>query len=242
MMLDQNEVIRLFDDKNYKKVLARCVKGIKRNDSDVFAHFYGGLALLELKRHEEALCHFKKVKRLSPKERYVYLNMGCVYEEMGREDLAIRNYKQEISFFGRSPEANLNLAKLYFRRRSFSKALSYFLACKRLNWCVEEILVDTAFCLNQLGLVNEEISFYKDYLKKHPADVWCLQNLGAALIDVEQYRNATRVLEKAKELGACSPCVCKNLVLAGKGVTMNLERGQKGVRRKVKRKGVSPRI
>jgi tetratricopeptide (TPR) repeat protein len=217
-MFDQNEVVRLFEAKNYKKVLDRCTQEIGRDNGNLFAHFYSGLASLELKLYDKAIFHFKKIKKLNPKEPYIFLNIGCIYEEIGRDDLAIRNFKKEISLFYPSPEANFNLGKLYFRRRSFSKALPYFLTCKKLGHCIEDILVDTAFCLNRLGLIKEEIAFYKYYLRKNPNDVWCLQNLGAALIDVKQYRKSLRVLEKAKESGGESPSVRRNLGLARKGI------------------------
>ena len=151
------------------------------------------------------------VKRVNPCEQNIHLNLGCIHEAMGKTNDAIKYYKKELILNPECPEALFNVGKALFKKRQFKRAIHYFEKCLQLKHSFDDVVVDLAFCYNKTRQIEKEIGLYKKCLQTNPSDSWCLQNLGAALCDVANYRRALYYLKRAKRLEPRQPIIDRNL-------------------------------
>ena len=77
-----------------------------------------------------------------------------------------------------------------------------------------EYVVDLVVCYQKTERYQEEAAFYKRYLKFYPSNVWALQNLGGALIDIGEYDKSLFYSRKAKKLLPDDAMIARNIKMA----------------------------
>lgn len=209
--VSKREAITLFERGRFRAAISAFAKFASRDKKDYVALFYLALSLYETGNLASSLRYWKRLKKLGPSQRNVHLNLGCVYHALNREDLAIRNYKRELQINAISGEALYNLGTLYYRRHQYKEAVLYLEKCYALKHSVKQIVDRLACSYFKTRQLEKEMALYYDWLREHPKDTWCLNNLGAALMHAAEYNRAQLILERAAKLDSSDEMVKRNL-------------------------------
>ena len=78
------------------------------------------------RRYPEALTDLQQAHQLAPNDASVILNLGNLYAQMGRLELAIENYDQAIGLRSDFDKAYFDRAGAYMIKRDFARAMADF--------------------------------------------------------------------------------------------------------------------
>ncbi|MEJ2595785.1 MAG: tetratricopeptide repeat protein [bacterium] len=120
----------LFELEKYNEALASFHSGLSRNREDlkikvmnylgdVSIRIYMGLSLLELKRYDEAIAHYKTLVKEYPYDTDLPYYLGDAYSKRGIEAYFAGNYDQAISDFTESRKSYINTNINFFMRTAY---------------------------------------------------------------------------------------------------------------------------
>jgi len=180
----------------------------KHNDEVLFilAH-----CLYHARQFRRSLQFWKQLEKIRPNERYLHLNMGACYDDLGQSALAIKSFKQELELDPVCGKALYNLGSLYYRARKPKLAVNYLERCYSQKHSVEAVVCKLAWCYFKTGQLEKEQILYEGYLQENPNDTWALNNLGSHLMGQNQYSRALLRLKKAAKLDPADKLVAKNI-------------------------------
>ena len=98
------KAVALFDKGRYAAAAKVFRSLLAVNTRDEFALFHLGLSLYESGEYRDSLRYWKQLQRINPTEKNLHLNMGCAYQGLRRNDLAIACFKKELEMNPLSPE------------------------------------------------------------------------------------------------------------------------------------------
>jgi tetratricopeptide (TPR) repeat protein len=102
---------------------------VKRDDHNVRAHFYRGIAYLTMEDYKDAITDFDRTIELEPENGAAFFARGTAYAHIGDDDLATKNIKTAISFSEASIYGLQETIGLW--RTQFDKTLSIMSGRKR---------------------------------------------------------------------------------------------------------------
>lgn len=210
----------LFEKGNYEAASVVLRLLLSKDPRDTTALFNLGLCLYERRQFRRAIDYWERLKKINPRKLNVHLNLGCAWQNLGRDDLAIRFFKQELKLNAFSGEALYSLGTLYYNRREFKKAAYLLGRCYWLKHSREQIVKRLAHSYFKTGQLNKEIELYEDFLKEHSGDTWALNNIGAALMQMAQYNRAQLYLRRASKIDPKDEMVSRNM---RKAYSLNLK-------------------
>ncbi len=122
------------------------------NDAPDYAlgHAYLAEAYASAGNFQAARTHAQRAMELDPNELDVVRNMGYVFEMMGRNDTAIRYYRQVLDRWPNTPHVMLALGRLYFATGQSALAVS---TLRQLT----EVDPENADAFYQLGVVFQTL-------------------------------------------------------------------------------------
>ena len=103
----------MYRQKRYKECIKEVKSKLKRAPSSLHLLNYHAMACSALKRDNEALLSYQKIRKLDPKLAGPYYNMGIILKRNGRIEEAIDSYKKAISLRSDYVQAYNNLGVLY---------------------------------------------------------------------------------------------------------------------------------
>ena len=211
LLAKENQIDDQMEAGHFRKARLAIRQLLKRDKLNFTANFQMALLELESNRPKSALKYAKIVVKNYPEAPNAWLNLGVAYGRVNQFARAINCYKKELALNPESPEALHNLGLNFYRRRDWRKAINPLQECLRLNHSSEEVRGPLADSLYRCGRIQDEIALYKRCLIENPKDLWARSNLGAALMDVGEYRRALITLRIAKAMGAEFPNLIRNL-------------------------------
>jgi protein O-GlcNAc transferase len=146
---------------------------------------------------QEAMQDYQRCLEIAPDFSEARNNLGSVYQELGFIDKAEDEFLKVIAdrTYTTKELPNYNLARLYFTRGDYDKALAYVEAAIKLN-------ARFAMAYNLKGLIEEKqnklfeaIDSYKQAVKIVPEDVNFNFNLGAAYFKNSEWEKASGVFQ-----------------------------------------------
>jgi Flp pilus assembly protein TadD len=158
------------------------------------AHFYLALAKLRTGSLRDAEKHARIVIANNPVEPHANLNLGVIREKRGDSRSASSLYKKEIKLNPGSLPAYYNLGQMNCDRSKWKAALPYLLRCYRHGYQAEHLEEDVARAARKSRNLRIEREVYKKELRKHPKDIWSLNNLAATYIDTGNLKRARPLL------------------------------------------------
>lgn len=203
--------MKAFDKGAFKDAIP-LFRAVLSEREDPRALFNLALCLYETGKYSESLNFWKRLKRISPNLPNLHLNMGCTYQRLGKIALAIKYFKTELNNNPVSKETLFSIGNLYYAARKYSLALGFLERCYSLGHCVDSIAGKLAYSYFKTGQLATEIAFYEGHLCSHPSDVWALNNMGAALMQLGEYNRAQKYLEKARMLDKNDEMIQRNLI------------------------------
>jgi SpoIID/LytB domain protein len=136
-----------------------------RDDSSLdFKIFLGKLYYLNGEDYKA----YKIFSRIKEKDWRVYLYLGLIFEDLNNENLALLNYLKSIDS-KKNTIALYRIAKIYYKKKDYTKAKDYFLEVLNLDKSVRLINYYLADCFYKLGdyksaysYIDKAFSFYPE--------------------------------------------------------------------------------
>jgi Tfp pilus assembly protein PilF len=214
----ENEAIRLLERGQTPRAKRLLKRLLAIDPKNITAHYQLVLAYFKTKEFKRAVYHSHCLLRLNPQETNVCLNLGLVYEFMGRDRLAIHYYKRELSRNPDNGPALSNIGLLYFEKHRWLQASKYLRRGFDLGdlFKRKNIFRKLGECYRALRDPQSFIDVYKRYLEHVPNASWAAANLGSALLFAKDYKSAVRWLARAKQLGNRNKYLAVDLAQAKK--------------------------
>ena len=157
-------------------------------------------------KYNEAINTFKDAVKIDPSDSRCYFLLGNVFNKKGSVEEAVREYIQAIKLNPKHFMAHYNLGRIYTVRNRIQDAIREY----------EEALVirpDHSFSLNNLAYIYIEkrkdmvkgIEYLKRAVRASPETGFILDNLGQALYENGDFKNAISNFEKALEIEKNNP-------------------------------------
>ncbi len=127
------EVILLFNKKNYLEALNFTNKILEEYPNSIFINNISGVIHTELKNYILAKDIFIKVINLNPKYIDCYYNLANVYNKLGEEDKAVENYKKVIDLDKSYYKAYNNLGNIFRKKNLFKNSLDCYIITLKIN-------------------------------------------------------------------------------------------------------------
>jgi tetratricopeptide (TPR) repeat protein len=167
------------------------------------AHFHLARVYRRTEEYDRALYHARYTLKLSPTEPNACLNLGLIYELLGRDERAKFYYKKELSRNPANAETLWNIGRLYFKGHRWLDASKYLRACFETSFKfeMEDTIYKLGFCYYKLRDLKSYIEVFASYVRINPNAAWAFANLGHALLDAKDYKGAVLRLSRASQLG-----------------------------------------
>ncbi len=174
-------------------------KAIELDPRDYLSYGNRGIAYDDLGQYEKAIEDYNKVIELDPQNALAYNNRGLVYADLGQNEKAIADYTKAIILAPQDDMAYVNRGNIYSDRRQYEAALEdynkaiqldpqcatayYVRGCVySMQWKLEKALLDYTIAIQ----LNPTPNGYR--------------NRGMTYVDLKQYEESLKDLDKAIEL------------------------------------------
>ena len=127
------KVILLFNEKKYLEALDLSDNIIGEYPSSILINNILGVIHTELKNYTLARDLFIKVVNLNPKYNDGFYNLANIYNKLGEEDNAIKNYEKVVELDKSYYKAYNNLGNIFRKRNLNKKALEYYILTLTIN-------------------------------------------------------------------------------------------------------------
>ncbi len=127
------KVILLFNKKKYLEALDLSNNIINKYPNSILINNISGVIHTELKNYTLARDLFIKVVNLNPRYNDGFYNLANIYNKIGEEDNAIKNYEKVIELDKSYYKAYNNLGNIFRKRNLNKKALSYYIITLNIN-------------------------------------------------------------------------------------------------------------
>jgi tetratricopeptide (TPR) repeat protein len=171
-------------------------RAVELDPDNADAHRGLAAAYFDLRAAREALVHLRRVAELDPRDPRPHKLIGLLCDDCWQPTLAIEGYEEALRRAPDSPdsaEIRFNLAKLFFRMKSFRSAL------EQLSHLAPsaEVFALTADCQHGLGLDEQARASLDEALRLDPKLVRALALKGQLLIERGDVWAAADTLELA---------------------------------------------
>src|SRR5690349_16717127 len=158
----EDVAVRFLDSGKIRRAERTLKQMLEINPDCLAAHFHLARVYRKTKQYELGLHHARRVLRLNPKERNACLNLGLIYELMGKEKLATVYYKKELSQNPGSSETLWNFGRLAFRKKRWRQASLYLRRCFDYGFLfdIDETVQKLGFCYYKLQDLAAYIALY----------------------------------------------------------------------------------
>ena len=146
------------------------------------------------KRAEDIL---RQALQLNPKTSLLYLHLGALLQELGKDEEALRSFETARSFESGSEGADLYLAHLYYQLGQFSEAEEVLLRAKKGGMVSAQHSYLLAEVYLHGGKHEQAQEILEQALEGAPRDAMLLTALGVVLTDSGEYERGLAKLNEA---------------------------------------------
>lgn len=129
---------------------------------------------IEQGRYKKALELNNIAHSLSRKNSFIYYNRAMIFlnlKETGAEDKAIEFFKKSLLYKPKIPYAYYELANIYYNRKQYDKAKSYYQKSFKLDKKNRKAQYNYAITLFYLDKQKDSVKILKKLIKSEPDDV-----------------------------------------------------------------------
>ena len=203
-------------------------------DSSFFvAHYYLGLALLDLRKEEEGIRELEAAAKSEAPVPDLYLSLGSIYLHRGNLDRAAELFKKTVTVAPERPEGHLRLGQVYRLKKMPGPALQELAlafpdGARVLNTAYyQQLQADTFF---EQGLIYQDTGeqsrateAYSKVLGLDPGRGDAHRQLAEVLFRQGQYKNALEHASKAGELKTpVEPGLLEQIIRNAKAVSSEM--------------------
>ena len=123
----------MYREKRYKECIKEVESKLKHAPKSLHLLNYHAMACSALKRDNEALSSYQKIRKVDPTLAGPHYNMGIILKRNGRVEEAIDSYKKAISLRSDYVQAYNNLGVIYKDKEEYEDAIEMFTKVKELR-------------------------------------------------------------------------------------------------------------
>ena len=162
--------------------------------------FYAMITIARNLDWKDSLTLWSKTVITSPDSSIAHGSLGRAYQDLGRLEEAIREYKKAIEIFPNNYKAYYNLGVLYDGQGALKEAVANY----KRTIAINPAFIDAQFNLGNIyhnqGLLEEAIQQYRKVTELDPADFEARNNLGVAYARQGKFDQAIAQWEKVLEI------------------------------------------
>jgi len=162
--------------------------------------FYAMITIARNLDWKDSLTLWSKTVITSPDSSIAHGSLGRAYQDLGRLEEAIREYKKAIEIFPNNYKAYYNLGVLYDGQGALKEAVANY----KRTIAINPAFIDAQFNLGNIyhnqGLLEEAIQRYRKVTELDPTDFEARNNLGVAYARQGQFDQAIAQWEKVLEI------------------------------------------
>ena len=158
----------MYRQKRYKECIKEVKSKLKRAPNSLHLLNYHAMACSALKRDDEALLSYQKIRNIDPTLAGPYYNMGIILKRNGRVEEAIASYKKAISLRSDYVQAYNNLGILYKDQEKYDDAIEMFTKVTELQPDHKNSYYSLALIKREQGLNEEAIKLFLKVLDLNP--------------------------------------------------------------------------
>ena len=187
-------------------------KALAADPSFFIAHYYLGLAYLDLKNDGEAIRELEEAAKPDYPAAEIYLTLGKVYSRKGQVERAVKLLQKAVTVAPAQPEGHLRLAQAYRLKRQPELALKELslatpegqrlLSTAYYQQLQVEIFFERGLIFQEEGEFTRAIEAYTSALELNPNNGSAHRQLAEVLLRQGQYASAAEHAAKAEELKA----------------------------------------
>lgn len=163
-------------------------------------HYNAGLALLDLKRFDEAHAALERATILKPDEPTVFAALGRSYDGKGETSSAVTSFKRAIEMNPEMFESHNDLGAVYFKNKDYAPAEASFVAALRLKPEASASRFNLGLCYARQGRYSDATRELERVVQAMPDDALALYELGLCYERTGQTSDAMRVFQTAGKL------------------------------------------
>ncbi|MEW6103452.1 MAG: tetratricopeptide repeat protein [bacterium] len=204
----------LEEAKNGANTLNKLLKGMSNT-----AYFTLGMAHFMEGKQDEALKYYKKAKEWQPFIADIYNNIGILYLNMGRPDLAISEFEQALEIRSEYSRTTEHLIRLYLENNEIDRAIGFLTRLSRVLYGDEKRKIHNYLAwiyYNKKQDYKKSIMMSQNILEIFPQDTDSLRNIGLCYYRIGDWIKAKEAFLKLLEVLPDDP-QAKSLLLSLSG-------------------------
>lgn len=175
-------------------------KALQIKPGDAFAHCNMGNALLELRRHREALASYDQSLRLNPDLIQALYNRGNALLDLNRHEQALISFDRVLEIKPDFAEALCNRGNALLGLKLPEQALASFSKALELKPDFTEAICNQGIVLQALKQFDAALACYRKALQLNPGYASAYNSLGSALQELKRFDDAKACYGKALQI------------------------------------------
>ena len=163
-----DNLIQLFHENNYTKVLKSVTELLNQNPKNLQLLTIKAITLASLKKFKEAIKYYKQCLKYNPNHIVSYFNIGSVYQDINEIDNATFSYKKVLEIDPNHFGALFNIAVIYNDQKEYNKAIYYYKKSLRVNPQDVSVYYNLGIIYYRICEYNLSVKYYKSAINIDP--------------------------------------------------------------------------
>jgi len=180
----------------------------------IIVSLYSAVTIARHRDWQDGLTLWSKTVKSSPNSSVAHGSLGRAYQEKGRLDEAVEQYKRAIAIYPDDYKAHYNLGVVYDQQGLLDKAVQSYQRAVQINPAYPNAHFNLGIIYQTQGLTDQAIGHFRKVTELDPADFEALNNLGVAYAVQGRLHKAKMEWEKVLEIDPANKSARENILKA----------------------------
>lgn len=172
---------------------------------------YSTVTIARNRDWKDGLTLWSKTVKSSPGSSVARGSLGHAYQQLGRLEEAIEQYKRAVAINPDDFKAHYNLGVVYAQQGHFDKAIQRYQRSIRANPAYPNARFNLGVIYQNQGEIDQAINQFREVARLDPTDFQARNNLGVAYARQGELEKAVAEWEKVLELNPDNSSVRENI-------------------------------
>ena len=182
----------------------------------IIVGLYSTATIVRNRDWKDGLTLWSKTVKSSPGSSIAHGSLGHAYQDLGRLDEAVEEYKRAIAIYQDDYKAHYNLGTVYAQQGFLDLSLQSYQRAIQANPVYPNAHFNIGLIYKQQGLMDKAIGHFRKVTELDPTDYEARNNLGVALAIQGNMDNAIAEWERVLEIDPQNQSARENILKARK--------------------------